>query len=248
MCAAAVSEIQIIRSGLVQSGILSESEAAAASVTHFAQGLFVLYRIDAVSRAPFVAKLVSSPDMARAEWDGLCALREAGALVPELLGISDESSGGASGRRHSVLFLGLVQPGRPRDFSPLARLYSTRHESYGYPRDNYVGSLPQKSGRYATFFEFFWRTRLLPQLESAVSGGFLEKSEIREAESVTARVCEQWKLDDARPRLIHGDLWNGNLLFNEAGEAVLIDPSVSFAHPEQDLAMLWKPCLFACAG
>jgi fructosamine-3-kinase len=39
------------------------------------------------------------------------------------------------------------------------------------------------------------------------------------------------------PRLLHGDLWWGNVLWSPDG-AVLIDPSVHGGHPEEDLAML----------
>ncbi|MDY6049982.1 MAG: fructosamine kinase family protein [Corynebacterium sp.] len=36
---------------------------------------------------------------------------------------------------------------------------------------------------------------------------------------------------------IHGDLWNGNLLFTTVGP-MLIDPAVHGGHPETDVAML----------
>ena len=39
------------------------------------------------------------------------------------------------------------------------------------------------------------------------------------------------------PALIHGDLWSGNFLADETGQAVLIDPAVSYSHREMDLAM-----------
>jgi len=39
------------------------------------------------------------------------------------------------------------------------------------------------------------------------------------------------------PALLHGDLWSGNFMINQAGEAVLIDPAVYFGHREMDLGM-----------
>ena len=43
-------------------------------------------------------------------------------------------------------------------------------------------------------------------------------------------------MNSISPTLIHGDLWSGNVLF--ADKAYFVDPSISYAHPEQDLAML----------
>lgn len=39
------------------------------------------------------------------------------------------------------------------------------------------------------------------------------------------------------PARLHGDLWNGNLLFGAEGP-VMIDPAAHGGHPETDLAML----------
>lgn len=39
------------------------------------------------------------------------------------------------------------------------------------------------------------------------------------------------------PSLLHGDLWAGNFIPDEEGEACLIDPAVYYGHREADLAM-----------
>ena len=41
------------------------------------------------------------------------------------------------------------------------------------------------------------------------------------------------------PALLHGDLWQGNLLCNENYNPVLIDPAIYYGHKEIDLAMLF---------
>jgi fructosamine-3-kinase len=40
-----------------------------------------------------------------------------------------------------------------------------------------------------------------------------------------------------KPSLLHGDLWSGNFIVDEHGEACLIDPAVYYGHREADLAM-----------
>ncbi|MDZ7626517.1 MAG: fructosamine kinase family protein [Ignavibacteriaceae bacterium] len=40
-----------------------------------------------------------------------------------------------------------------------------------------------------------------------------------------------------KPSLLHGDLWGGNYMVDENGNAVLIDPAVYYGHREADLGM-----------
>src|SRR5690606_13902735 len=39
------------------------------------------------------------------------------------------------------------------------------------------------------------------------------------------------------PSLLHGDLWSGNFITDESGNACLIDPAVYYGNREADLAM-----------
>ena len=39
------------------------------------------------------------------------------------------------------------------------------------------------------------------------------------------------------PSLLHGDLWSGNYMIDENGDACLIDPAVYYGHREADLGM-----------
>jgi fructosamine-3-kinase len=39
------------------------------------------------------------------------------------------------------------------------------------------------------------------------------------------------------PALLHGDLWNGNVLFDTLGQPVLIDPACYWGWPEAEIAM-----------
>ena len=57
-------------------------------------------------------------------------------------------------------------------------------------------------------------------------------------ENIVSQCSTTWQLDSLSPRLIHGDLWSGNLVVGSKGRCYLIDPSLAYGNPEQDLAML----------
>ena len=42
--------------------------------------------------------------------------------------------------------------------------------------------------------------------------------------------------EPARPSLLHGDLWGGNILVSGDKISGFIDPAISYGHPEMDLA------------
>ena len=48
---------------------------------------------------------------------------------------------------------------------------------------------------------------------------------------------DQWLTEPAYPSLLHGDLWGGNYITGEDGQAWLIDPAVYVGNREADLAM-----------
>lgn len=194
----------------------------------FASGLFQTFCVD-LPEETLLAKLVPEA-VGEAEAEGLAALARSGARVPRQYGFVKEAGQG-------ILFMELIRPGKMHRDIFLQGLFAPGN-SYGYGSDNFIGSLPQKNGLFSRFSDFYWEARLKPQLVRAVDAGLLGGGEIAETEAIHRRLCEQWHLDRLTARLVHGDLWDGNLLFNEAGETVLIDPAVAWSNPEQDLAML----------
>ena len=44
--------------------------------------------------------------------------------------------------------------------------------------------------------------------------------------------------NDPQPSLTHGDLWEGNILFNNGRLVGLIDPGISYIHSEMEIAYL----------
>lgn len=84
---------------------------------------------------------------------------------------------------------------------------------------------------------FYARDRVEPYLDVAVRAGDLGPRDERDARAACALIRTGAFDDDEPPARIHGDLWNGNVLWTAAG-VVIIDPAAHGGHRETDLAML----------
>ena len=121
-----------------------------------------------------------------------------------------------------------------------ARAFGARPDGWDGPL--FIGRRPLPSAEDATWGAFYARDRVLPYLEIAEEVGNTTAAEaglVRRATDVIAAGAFD---DDEQPARIHGDLWNGNVLWSSGG-VVLIDPAAHGGHRETDLAML---ALFGC--
>ncbi|MGJ4752976.1 fructosamine kinase family protein [Leptospira kmetyi] len=185
----------------------------------------------------FAVKVIANKEMAETEKESLEQLFRIGARVPECYGIVQagvswllvmdyiESGATTSGAREDLI-------------RSLKLLYRKDSNSWGWKRNNFIGTLPQKNRWHSSFREFFWESRLTTQLDMAIARRLITAKDVENVTEVFQKFTEEWSLDQSRPRLIHGDLWSGNILTGKNGHSYLIDPSISFSHPEQDLAML----------
>jgi fructosamine-3-kinase len=125
----------------------------------------------------------------------------------------------------------------------LAHTHAAGAEAFGWGPSarQFIGSRPMAAAHQATWGIFYARDRVLPFLEIALDVGGITPN----AAEIVRRACERISagaFDDGEPPArIHGDLWNGNVLWST--DAVLIDPAAHGGHRETDLAML---ALFGC--
>jgi fructosamine-3-kinase len=118
--------------------------------------------------------------------------------------------------------------------SMLAALHvGSESPTFGWPRDNWIGSLPQANTESTSWGEFWRDRRIAPQLELAHERRHAKSAAFDRVLEVTPSALA----DVEGPELVHGDLWGGNWLTDAGGEPWLIDPAVYFGHGEVDLAM-----------
>ena len=159
-----------------------------------------------------------------AEADGLAALAAAaegsGLVVPQPLAMG--LVGG-----EAVLVLPWLDLGLGRGADPtrtwaavgagLARLHrrslvaplgpGDRLGSYGWCRDNAIGTAPQANGWMANWSRFFGERRLAPQLETLARSG----RTLAGAAALLERLDDLLAGHQPDACLVHGDLWSGNL-------------------------------------
>lgn len=172
------------------------------------------------------------PDMFPREAEGLIALRvEGGPRVPEVHLIGDQ-----------FLLLEDLNPG-PRGESywelfgrSLARLHAHTNESFGFGHDNYLGSTPQKNPWTADGYVFFAEHRLRYQVNLAREAGRISAEDASRIDRLADKLPEY--LPEQPASLIHGDLWSGNVLTDQAGDPAVIDPAAHYGWAEADLAMM----------
>jgi fructosamine-3-kinase len=189
-------------------------------------------------RGAIFAKMLEGPkglEMLEAEKDGLTALAATDSLrVPEVLGCASTAAGGC-------LLLEYIPTGPGSRASSrelgrgLARMHQVTATSFGWPRPNFIGTLPQENKEALEWPGFYVHNRLAPQFEMARSRHLLTSAEIPGVGPMEARVCSL--APEVAPSLLHGDLWSGNYLISDDGTPCLIDPAVYYGHAEVDLAM-----------
>jgi fructosamine-3-kinase len=172
------------------------------------------------------------PQFFASESAGLVWLAEAGGVsVPDVLAADD-----------GCLILRWVEPGRPSADAATAfgRALAATHQAgaatYGGDTDGFIARLPMLNKPAPTWAEFFGQRRVLPYLKLARDNGRIGDDDAQRVEGVVARLAQL--VPEEQPARLHGDLWNGNVLWGTEQRVWVIDPAAHGGHRETDLAML----------
>jgi fructosamine-3-kinase len=119
----------------------------------------------------------------------------------------------------------------------VAGLHGIEAPLFGAERDTLIGGLNQPNPPSDNWRDFFRDHRLLAMARAALDAGRLPASLLQRIEALAGRL-HIWLRNDARPSLIHGDLWAGNMLSRRTKVVALIDPALYYADPEIELAFM----------
>ncbi|MFN4082287.1 MAG: fructosamine kinase family protein [Bacteroidia bacterium] len=117
----------------------------------------------------------------------------------------------------------------------LAQMHMQHANKFGMEYNNYIGSLKQINIQESNWADFYIYKRLEPMMALCVKEGLL-KSDIFDKLSGLENFAKN-EMPTENPCLLHGDLWSGNIIADDKGEPVLVDPSIYYGHREMDIAM-----------
>lgn len=182
-----------------------------------------------------INSLAKFPSLFKCEQKGLTLLAEQKVIrVPQVI-----ATGNADGCQ--VLLLEWIEQGLKSDAfwtrfgEQLAALHHIEREGFGLDADNYMGALQQYNTTSRQWTDFFIHQRLQPQVQLALEKRLLEPAQAGRIEKLYQKLPDIFPAEP--PALLHGDLWSGNFLCDDAEQPVLIDPAVYYGHRSIDLGM-----------
>lgn len=187
-------------------------------------------------RTAFLKTLTGAPphfferEAAGLRWLGE-ATPDGGVATPEVLAVDTD-----------VLILAWVESGRPSTEAAhvfgraLAATHRAGAATFGAEEDGYIGRLPLLNRSLPTWAEFYAERRIAPYLKVLRDKGIVTAEDAAVVEAAVARGAEI--VPEEPPARLHGDLWNGNVIWAGDDRVVVIDPAAHGGHRESDLAML----------
>ncbi|MCM0638260.1 fructosamine kinase family protein [Cellulomonas wangsupingiae] len=128
----------------------------------------------------------------------------------------------------------------------LARTHAAGAPAFGAPPDGWDGDgwfgpldapLPMAAGRYDAWGAFLADCRIAPVADALRRAGLTTPDDDAAFDRLVSLLHDGRWDDDEPPARLHGDLWQGNVVWTAQG-ATLIDPAAHGGHRETDLAML----------
>ncbi len=159
------------------------------------------------------------------------ATPDGGVPTPEVMAVAED-----------CVILQWIETGRPgaeaagRFGRALAATHAASPDFFGFDADGYIGRLPMPNRPAPTWAEFYAERRIAPYLKVLRAKEIVSAEDGATIEAAVARGPEILPIEP--PARLHGDLWNGNVLWTNDDRAVVIDPAAYGGHREMDVAML----------
>lgn len=175
------------------------------------------------------------PQMFEKETAGLQALKSNNnIIIPQVLktGIIDD---------RQYMLMEWIEKGSPaKDFwekfgAGLASLHKKPQPYFGFKQDNYIGNLHQDNTHHTSWSSFYAERRIMPLVTILYDRHSFSKKDVESAMSFCKQLPDLFP--EEPPALLHGDLWSGNYMVSQNGQAAIYDPAVYYGHREMDLGM-----------
>jgi len=117
------------------------------------------------------------------------------------------------------------------------KIHSVSNNLFGFDFNTQMGALEQINTFEESWVKFYLNNRLIPIFELANKKENMGKF-INEKTNYIFKNIQNLIPDSPQPSLLHGDLWEGNILFKKNKFIGFIDPGSFFGHNEMEIAYL----------
>jgi fructosamine-3-kinase len=129
-----------------------------------------------------------------------------------------------------------ITPAVERDAAErLAALHDVSAEGFGFPFDTLTGPVTQPNPWTDRWWRFYRDHRLQPLRERCLDAGVLDADTDERLTAVFDRL-DSLVVEPEEPALLHGDIWETNLLTDGRRVEAFLDPACYYGHPEIELA------------
>ena len=119
----------------------------------------------------------------------------------------------------------------------IIKIHSITNDKYGFDFDSQIGGLKQ-SNQFSFNWVSFFREKRLNMIFEKINSSKPMPSFINKQIEKLLKNLENHIPKNPNISLLHGDLWSGNILFNNGKLVGLIDPGIYFGHNELEIAYL----------
>ena len=119
----------------------------------------------------------------------------------------------------------------------LTQLHSKSSEKFGFYFDTQIGGMRQPNDFEQNWATFFAEKRLNVIFENICKTNPMPKKINKNLENLIRNLNEKIP-SHPKPLLLHGDLWEENILFNDGKLVMLVDPGSFYGHNEMEIAYL----------
>ncbi len=119
----------------------------------------------------------------------------------------------------------------------ITSMHKLDDKNYGFDFDSQIGGLRQKNKRSNDWIDFYRDQRLGYIFELINKKDPMDKS-INDRIDILIKNLENIIPNKPKASLLHGDLWEGNILFNNFNFVGFIDPGSFYGHNELEVAYL----------